>query len=821
MNRKLLSLVLAAVFTVSLGVSGWAYSYEDQASAAFASVLGETGQKRIIQIGSPDDLLGGNLTAVFKYYAGTLIGYEGAGGNFQVYDSYGARGSMNNAGGIWSVTGWNMRSSDIAEIEAAGSFEAYFMSVGFTESQLSVALTDEDGNLLDASGNKIENAEGMANVVKQKVSTELYQKLLDTLKSGTNYQVSMSIGSGVTGPSITISENGKTMSTWTTNANTGGITWTQLYQYDDKGYMTGVFTHTQEAVAATDGEGNGNNGSMILEDRFNYTKITYDGTGIRTDTTYKFFNMPSDGNLFAYADSVLSGSHVAGVGATVDASTQAQITYVTNYSPNGSIISSVDYTTNQTTYYSNGRPSYVVNAEGSTVTSYGYTENGVISYVWSRVADDSSGQNGTITLFDEWGRQRFTATVGSDYNPAQDDRIMASLWDEFNNGLRNGFSEDTRISNITLYADDLLNANAPRTSNGFIDLSRVNSSHYNTNLKGLLFKNDAQFNAAINNALNFFTSGTTAVLSISIAPINVSGDAAKEYLTGDQAGNTTIISSTLTTTTNRTTRGGNERRGATVSDNTTSETTLHGMAYNTTVLIGGASAYSVTHNVIHQETVATRSMVISSDPAITGQMWSPKNEQELLDMANKLGIDPTDEAAMKNLRNGFYTDASGQTYAIVAADSVNIMDGNGFQAAKGETIMVAIDTKTKNTIEKNITKGDRNVMFMGDVRESVGGYLTMTMNTSYSGGFVTGSAAIEAMKTEITQKSQTVAMARDALELGEITQAEYNSIVESAGWVGNNTAENLDKFAKGNFSWDNDKTAAQNLRDAWEILLNF
>ncbi|MBQ3834752.1 MAG: hypothetical protein II816_04490, partial [Elusimicrobia bacterium] len=236
------------------------------------------------------------------------------------------------------------------------------------------------------------------------------------------------------------------------------------------------------------------------------------------------------------------------------------------------------------------------------------------------------------------------------------------------------------------------------------------------------------------------------------------------------------------------------------------------------------------NQIITTHDVYEATLVTETDPVVEGQLWQPQNEQDLMNKAKELGVIPENyatqeeyEAALEDLRNGFYTNADGQSYALVEAASINIMDGKGFHAANGETFLVEVDNATKENITNNVkNSGDRSIMFMGDVRESAaGGYPTIAINTSYGGGVVQGAAAIETAKSEITQKSQVVAQAREALESGDISQSEYDSIVESAGWVGNNTEENLEKFAKGNYSWDENKTALQNIQDAFDILLNF
>ncbi|MBQ3943258.1 MAG: hypothetical protein II669_02975, partial [Elusimicrobia bacterium] len=153
MNKKLVSFVLAMVLSVGLGVSSlFAYSYSKYATEFASYYSGSTSKGSvyltILGSDSADKVLQGNLTAVFGYYAGSLLSYQAAGGQFQLYDSYGARFSCNNDGGIWTVTGVNLRSSDLNEIMKYDTMEDFLMSMGFTEESLAVTQMDEDGNIL-------------------------------------------------------------------------------------------------------------------------------------------------------------------------------------------------------------------------------------------------------------------------------------------------------------------------------------------------------------------------------------------------------------------------------------------------------------------------------------------------------------------------------------------------------------------------------------------------------------------------------------------------------------------------------------------------
>jgi hypothetical protein len=650
MNKKLVSFVLAMVLSVGLGVSTlFAYSYSKYGKEFSSFYAGSTSSKSVtIKVGSPDDMLGGNLTAVFGYYAGSLVSYQAAGGQFQLYDSYGARFTCNNAGGIWSVTGANLRTSDLNDIAKFDTMEDFLMSMGFTEASLAVTEMDEDGNIMTtttygedgyygsgtiskeeyerlsetekenfdkgteykedgyhnaATGKTITEEEykkldkkdqekfvkhkkgdkyytakkGMISkelygklsaeaqkaftyhnkgdkkavkdlteeetkdykVSKTAISGDLLAKLRETLGSGANFSASISVGSGVTGPSLTISENGKPQITYTSDPTTGGIRPTQLYVYDDKGFQVGIQTATFELDSTSNGEASGHW-------TCNYTAITYDKNGVRTDTAYQFFSWSDDpqdvvknGNLLSdipaecrygedgYYDKdghfksekeweALSNEDKAkytykSKGTVIDDKLKeymdehgdfdGQISSVTHYSANNSALYSYDYTTNQTTYFANNRPSYIVNAEGETVGLYSYTENGVITAFFNANGTDNNGQKvGTTTIFDQWGRQLFTAVGGLNdgSNPFKNQAERQKLIDEYYDMIANGnvdpakyeYDETTgtykakpntgtRISSLSIYADQMFDKNSESyeklTKNGFLDMNKVNA----------------------------------------------------------------------------------------------------------------------------------------------------------------------------------------------------------------------------------------------------------------------------------------------------------------------------------------------------------
>lgn len=190
--------------------------------------------------------------------------------------------------------------------------------------------------------------------------------------------------------------------------------------------------------------------------------------------------------------------------------------------------------------------------------------------------------------------------------------------------------------------------------------------------------------------------------------------------------------------------------------------------------------YGKVKNVTVEETYNVTKHV---DPAVEGDIWSSEatdeelkaemekrgideNDEEAIEalkkelsqakleaMADRLGIDKNDKDAMDLLEKGFYINDAGEACMLLAADSVNLMEGSGFQAAGGEIYVIKMDKNEMNKINaKREATGDNHILIMGDVSGTdEAGYKTVTMNTGYSGGWVMGANEIAEMKTAINE----------------------------------------------------------------------
>ncbi len=838
MNRKLLSLVLAAVFTVSLGTNGFsAYeSYVNEFNREYAYSSG-SGKTFTYDINEAQDVLGGNITASFGYYGGTLVSVKGANGSFSLYDSYGPRFSASNKGGIWEVTGVNLRTSDLEEMKKYSTAEAFFATMG-----LNIQMADMNDK----------NANGEAKGTRASVSSQWWSKVKDALSKGANHSVSISAGSAATGPIATISENGKQMyQIQTDNDSSTGIKITAQYYYDNKGFMIGYAQPTNELTNSQNGQASG-------EYKMNYTAITYDKNGVRTDTTYKLFDWSN--NPAATVSGGLASGGIPSAGSKTTG-TVGEIMSITKYSANNSTLFSKDYTTNNTTYYAGSQQSFVTNEVGETIGLYSYTSNGIMTAAFNAEGTDSNGNKvGSTTLYDKWGRAAGTVLGGltdgkNPFKNATQRRIdladmnavisgtktAANLAATYTYNSSTGRYEanagtGTRIQSVNIYPDQILNTNnSAIMTNGFIDMKKVHTQINRGNLSSILNTNGLSgmgyTTSDIRKMLTFAQGGSNPLASTTITHSTWDGDniPGRSGVTGSS--DYSNVSKTSTSTTkNSSASFGSGNYGSTQSTSSETKDTYAGVTFSNTINFGGAQAYTKQHHVVTQQYSATTNTVwTESDPAVVGNiMTNPA------DIAKALGVS---EDAF-TLDNGVVTmkDGSG-TYVLVNDAQINMIDGNGFNAAEGETIVVRLDDENGlskeqiQKIQKQVASGDTKAMFMGDVRADINGNLTMAVNADYGKGFELNYTytddkgnvvnAIDTAMEEITNKSQAVAQARDALEMGEITQAEYDSIIDASGWIGQNTADNLEKFAKGNFSWDENKTATQNIRDAWDILLNF
>lgn len=804
MNKKIVSLVLAMCLSVGLGVSSlfaspslrdaditlgyeaanagtYTYDVKDASGTVTGTVTKEGFQ---IKAGSAEDKLSGCLVGVFSYYAGIMTGYDQAGGTYTIYDSYGARATLQATdNGTFTLTGFNFRTSDLANMPGENAtveqWNTYLKGLGFNDATLSRMVFNKDGTP------KGLNSDGTGEVETQSMNLALFQCLRDNLASGLNHGASLNMGDGATGMTLTVTEDGKTFYTLASydaidsNDKTGtvkmngktysGIRTVSSVTYDDYGYQIGSKTYGFEFDNADANSGNsrlGVGGKWVV----NETKIHYDENNIRYDVTYKTDlagnNLNGDVETSHYTDNAkalgISASAIAGIGGAIS---------VVTYTANGSRNVSIDGTTGNISYFADNQISVVKNSDKGVVANYFRAENGVLISKWesdgTADADDAGTRGGTTTVYSYYGETPMYA-----FNDVSGEKY---------------FGSSAKAQEAIKKGDKI---KAQIMAGKYPNLS---SSDIKT-----IYWTQKDIVKMQKSGCTFFSKSEMANMLKGSNGTGVVGKTDISASTWDQLPENAIMAGKVTTSS----RPGGEAKG------TVLEKEYKGYTVKNTIMMGGSAVYTTQHNI-----VTSGNVLISSDPAVSGKLYPGEGatDEEIEAKAKELLGDDYDnltdeekEAVLNELKEGFIT-IEGKTYAVVIDAEMNVLDGSGFHSANGEAILVEVTDEQKERIKSNVSES-RDVMFMGNVSPTVNGHLAIAMEDSYGGGFVSGTAEeINEIKNEMDAVINAVKDFKDGL-IDEKTYKEIISRAEgdNAGkyeWLVDNTTENLAKF-KGNFAWD-------------------
>jgi len=758
MNKKNWSFVLAMVLSLCLGSLVYAVdtTFTD---TGLTAVITENKSDDSITVKMTDNeksLIGdivSRISAIFNYKAGMLLSVMDKDRNVTLYDagkarltlSYTASG-LGDGKGSFAVTNVNVDGTDLKAIQKVGGLAAYLKGFGMTDAQLSYTT---DGEVADSDNQN---------------TVAWLSRAASHLSKGINNSISIGVTSGK-GASVTLATNGNALATYAYDD-----TLIKQYNYNASGFLESISEAAYKLENSTTTTATIPSGEVKYEKVWNTTKI----------------------DVYGRASSVVDYQ-----GNTIS---------TFQYAYNGSLVSVINATKEETTFYSAGKESYTMNASGAVVAKYEYHANGSLDGVTSTVYDEDGNLTETSISAYQWGKLVATA----DLSGTGGSRTFQEVRDTVETMRREATSATT-----PQWVVDLQNGTETRDEDG----GRNNTSRYsnitsiaiyssdlnNTNfLKGLGFKDEDITRLALTN--NGTSSLATATLTFGSIPFG-----------------TTVTNKEKTTT-----KGSGDAKGTVLGTETSDETTTEGKdGTNLTIALmindRGAQSYSIEKAceytikaAVNKKVTRTTTTTVSSDPVIEGNL----SEQT----AAELGLEEG------SVENGFYTDPeTGKIYAIVEAKSINIMDGEGaheLQPAEGEVIFVEVSESVKNEVVNRENSADRSIMFMGDVRESVTNaegksYLAITMNSSYSSGFALGEENVNAIKEEISAISQAVAAVKSGTGTNAQKELVNNAEANGYGWVVNNTEENIATFATGKFSFDKDKTTRENLEAAWTLLLQF
>ena len=941
MNKKFMSFVLAMVLSVGLGsgvlfatdydasgsyqgVNEHTYSWTETTSSSTASnqtgsVSSElTGNGFLIKFGSAEDRLSGNLSGIFSYYAGSMIGYQQAGGTYYLYDSYGMRGVLASSVGSGSFTleSWTWRTSDLADLEkceTVADYERLMKQKGFSGETLRRMAFDEQGNpkgtvytemgindpskvteITEDEYKKQANTDkfyyytkkvgkgdeektvyckveksaveekqagkhydeewtnvtiGDNGIEYQSMNLGLFELLKDTLRQGKNFTATLSMGDGATGMSVTVSENGKQKATYVSYDKVKGdgfngtkspfgngkvyndIRCSSEVLYNEDGLQIGTKSYSFEFDSTTANSGErqvGVGGHWVA----NYTYINFDDvTGNRFDTTFNKVSIDKkDAGQFTTA---MDGKTVTG--SINDPATRANVRMansVMEYSSNGSRFRQINNEKNEKTYFADNMMSITYNKENTVIAKIGYTENHVQEKIWQ--SDNTADQAGDG---DKGGTTSFC-----DYNGT-----VVGVFSDTNATLFNGShaSAQAMVNVANAYKRSLI------SGVGIGNVGALQSVNwYEKELKQIAAIPKSQRSAAINKIFDSksittglnFSNGIATVASTSIADSTWDENLPSEGVESDDA----KVTSKETKKVNGGTviKGGSFPSYERLKSSKTEVVGGRGYSLTTTINAGGSAAFQTKCDIITQKfELTTNTYETVKDPAIEGNIVT--DQKQLEDIAASFGVDPSDvtiEDGVITIKNA---DGSTTSYVAIEAASINIMDGSGFQSANGEVVIVQLNGKDSkgneikglsqeeiDALKSNIAKGETKAIFMGNVRDNLGGKKAITIDTGYDDGFKLGASAVQAEKDKIflaslaaaVENGMDVQKASDALTKynaensaangknytmadaeSELAKAKENPDDE---WIINNTKDNMQYFDKQQKEYN----------EGWEVL---
>jgi len=816
MNKKILSFVLAMVLGVCCGVANASYDGEDMIGASVGSGGYTVNMSSSSSMsGIPADLQG-SVKTIFKYVGGIMVGNANANGSFDVlrngqnFMSFKLNEDENGkpTGGytlanitadadVLKSLGFDVSDfygsdgelkSGKSENDVLKALAKALKNFGVTESDLKALVTDSDGN---ATGSTPEAAKWFGKNGNAKSP-------LSELLKGSNNSIQINfVAEG--GPTCTVITNGQP--SYTMNSN---------------GQVIADYHYTEP-------DANGENGGFL-----DYVdELTFEVDETNTDTSktkYKASRQRTYYNDFGNAEKTVQLTK-GNDGKWKEESTIKTYEYS---NPNGSgyLVSTTDKNNNTTHYRADGKVDHTTNGKDGTSSIYHYRDNGTIMSV------EAKGKNGVTTATTIYSRaeQNLGTTTksipGSYSDPA--DYFYAMVKE----AKSKGNDKEAVYNVLDKYGF---------TGKGSISIFdyMLNDSSYNT-----MFAVAGVTQSHLNQ-MRTLSNGYSAVGSIS----NLAEGSAKN--------------TQMTTKKDTKTLGGS----FSAYDVSSTSTTDKGKAYTSTITVNNKGAAYVQYEG-YCEIRAAKATVTTThykDPAVEGEMWSPEDEEisdEELEQAIKDGIiedddrdakekkkelalkkkakelgiienyedyDNLSDEAKDDLEKGFFT-KDGKTYAIVKANSINILDGSGFQAADGEMVLVEVNEETKNTIKGS---DDKRIMFMGDVRESAaGGYLTMSILNEEDGSILYGTGFkqgddVQAEKDKIflislqtsIQNGMDITEASKALEAyneqngTNFTTADAEDAVANMSsadqWIVDNTKGNMQFF----------KNERKNYKAGWDELV--
>lgn len=716
--KKILSCVLALAFTASIATTSFARDINETSNLGMKGSNGQIISGAVAQV-QPASALDGEangsinrISAVFNYVGGIMVSYQDANRGFTVFDAGQPRASFvyNELSGSYSLASLNFNGQDFAKIDAmdgkdgAEKMKNYLISIGISPNMLKSETFDPDNSSTTGTG---------ANAKQGDVAW--LSNAYDALKGGVTKSISIDF-QAAKGATLTISEFGRPQETLSAQAGPDG----KAYVTQEFVYNNGFLNHIKELTFVTDG-----GKTMDFDDAAQSTD------GVALKQSHRIIQMDGFGKQSEVKVPNGDGGYTT--------------TMKFEYSANGSLNFTNNLETGDKTYYVGNKQSYTMNKEGWLTQKFSYNKNGTMDKVetFNSNSEDPT-KRGSVTSRTVFNYGQVIATVEvSEKNKGSlpDSNTVRKAVTEIRAEAKKAGATDTsiaklmekyHISSFPVKVEDLSNSKLM----GALGISQSDINY---------MKNHTNGNAAVANVNVSFNTLTlpaeeTHTFTINEGPYKGQTLPVETNSNGEKQ--VVLPNGTKMNVLAEGASGGNNK--GTLNTKTVEGSTEKVMTYSVTINDRGAQSYSLADKSCHYDKVGgkvTNSSVNKSfDPVVIGTQggFVGANGQALVNANGQ---------PMTNAEIAAYIADGGEVYVSVSANELNIMDGKSFQDAKGEEILVQVkDADVFNELAANVGK---EIMLMGDVKNSVGGKKTMEMNVTYGGGFKTGASEIANMKNTI------------------------------------------------------------------------
>jgi len=688
----------------------------------------------------PFSALSSRISTVFNYKSGMLASVKDANGNLQLFDRGRYRGTV-DADGTWL----NIMVNHNDDVSASGGLEKYLNKWGIVDSQLQGSL---DVKMSDS---------GKATIEKEATKAAWINTAIVHLTKENN---SISVNFAQGGASLSLIENGKNVKTY---AHDGAVI--EEYNYGKNGLLE--YTDTKQI-------------KMITKEQYDKLSSKDKSDWKKDDSGATLFYQDQKARVLYYTEGQLIGKAKSSVLLDSSGKVAGNDTGF-NYRADGSLQSTYDYATKETSHYQAGKLGFVTNDLGNKVSVRNYNLNGTINAM--EVFASEGGWS--TTVFDTRGRA-VVSGMGK-LGTGTDELNADTMRKEYSKIINSPTStKPAWLQSIQLYADQLKGMNDATLKlvmgwdTGDKDVKYFKSFAMQRSIGNgpvlTLTYADTQ-NGKVSNQLGITGSGNKFVVDVMLyaygaqaSKVNCASLDPTTQLEGEiaeklvsRAFDVSAINSVIEDKVSETSSA--EEWIAALDELSSKVDTLSLPELENIFANKESADISITYKKDSESSVDSASKAdaalssvraelksrISSLKTIiskyvgTGNSLPADINKQFKAIGAKISIvqgyncvsaDPVVIGAFSGLEQ-----IDGRTYAKLSVDTIDILDGKGMQDMDG---VMFVDVTDAPEIAASLasTEIGESVMFMGDISSDVSGSKSIKVNISYGGGFISGEKAV-------------------------------------------------------------------------------